>query len=246
MNSTKLIAELRTGEQEHLDGAARARMRATIMDSFRRVMADAGADVPASGERYRSLLIYGPAFAAIILALGIATTVAAEGSKPGDPLYRWERGVEKVRVGLTIFPEAHARLEADLAEERTEELEAAWRDDPAKLPVFEKETNDAVEHALILVTRVEEQEREKGNEKKSESLKKVKNRLESLKAKEETHDAAEEEDAAPPDVSEDDTGLDQDDKKSDDDQSRTDENSEGGDEQDNEKVNRGEQGDEER
>lgn len=47
----------------------------------------------------------------------------ADAAAPGDPLYGLDQGMEAIRLNLTSNPESKARLEAQLAQERLEEIQ---------------------------------------------------------------------------------------------------------------------------
>ncbi|MGD1992788.1 MAG: DUF5667 domain-containing protein [Anaerolineae bacterium] len=57
-------------------------------------------------------------------AIGGGAALAAEDSLPGDALYPIKLAVEDVRMGLASDPEAQVALALQLADERTEEIEA--------------------------------------------------------------------------------------------------------------------------
>lgn len=78
--------------------------------------------------RDRTLRFFGNRFTvvlvslALVLLLGVGTTVAADKSIPGDALYPVDRAVEKAILAITFNPDARMRLLLSQADERVHEL----------------------------------------------------------------------------------------------------------------------------
>lgn len=185
MNTSDLIAKIRNSVQESLDPAARERILARVLQEFRQVTQATSEGrtryVPMQHAfRQQPSLLFKTVAAALVLALGIGTTVAAEGARPGDPLYRWERGVEQVRLGMTVGGEARAKFEATIAEEREQELQELKNEKSKSAPAAEQETTKALEEAIETVTEVQQKQEQKGNERAAETLHKVQERLKEL------------------------------------------------------------------
>ncbi len=125
---------------------------------------------------------------ALMLVLGLTTTVIADGAKPGDALYSWDRGVEQVRLSLTIGDEARAKYEAQTAEERARESTAIETERPDDYPRVRAEAKQALEQALDTITHVQQEQTEKGNDRAADSLQQVGERLRTVKLEHEEDD----------------------------------------------------------
>ena len=110
--------------------AGRERMLAQAAQEQERALA-APAPATGRGRRIKMRLAFGTRFMGILLAVVIGLSVigggvalAAEDSLPGDSLYPVKLAVEDARMGLVSNPETQVALALQLADERTEEIEA--------------------------------------------------------------------------------------------------------------------------
>lgn len=105
------------------------------------------------GFRVSDLRRYTYVSLAIILAVGIGTTSAAEFSTPGDALYGIKRNINDKAVEVVAFtPEAKAEAKVTLVKRRLKEMEILIENDEAEAEdidylenTIEEHTNDAVE-----------------------------------------------------------------------------------------------------
>lgn len=71
---------------------------------------------------------FAPAIILIILAAvgitGVGTTVAANNSVPGDPLFGLDKAIEEVQVSLATNDETQAKIKLQIAKERLDELDS--------------------------------------------------------------------------------------------------------------------------
>lgn len=184
MNTPEIIAALRRLDGGAIPSSSRERMREAVIGEFHRVTAAAGerlptVNVPMHSFAYRFMFV--SILIAIFLTIGIGASVAANKSKPGDALYPLDRGLEKMRLDLTATAEGRAKLEAKLAEERSEELTTLEREQSPEVPSAKAETTRALRQAVTTVTAVKVKQEKKGNAKAAEALEKVETRLRVLR-----------------------------------------------------------------
>lgn len=86
----------------------------------------------------------------ISLVAGGGAVVAADDAVPGDALYGLDQALESVQLGVTNNPEARARLQKTLAEERLQEADALEAAGEVEL------SQEALEQYEALVTAVDE------------------------------------------------------------------------------------------
>lgn len=185
MTTIDLINALRQSEPVRLGSAARERIRARVLAEFSRV-------TTGGGQRYMSVehpyhrgwaFALAPAAVVVLMVAAIGTTAAADAAKPGDWLYVWDRGIEKVRLSLTVGASARAKVQADLAEERAVELDVLVQSSSNDTSSAEVETDQALNQAIETVTEVKVKQEAKGNDRATEALDRVEERLKQLQDK---------------------------------------------------------------
>lgn len=80
---------------------------------------------------------------AVVGATGVGTTVAANNSTPGDPLFGLDKTIEEVEVRLASNDQSKARVKLEIVKERLEELD--------KLATENKPVDPAVSEAQLAV-----------------------------------------------------------------------------------------------
>lgn len=107
-----------------------------------------------------------------ILGLGGVTTVLANNSVPGDPLFALDQAVETLQISLAGSNEAKVKIRLAIAEERVEEL--------TEIPSDSEFVDDALEEAQEAIDDVETEIEENHIQIEAASLEALLTQLQSL------------------------------------------------------------------
>lgn len=146
-----LEGRLRRSGQAVLSANAKDRMSKVILAEFDRVTPTAAprlSNQPMTLQhKLRPMFI--PIALIVLIGAGFGTISAADAAKPGDALFGLDRAVEKVRLAVAVRESSKAKLAAEIAQEREQELQrllATKRsDDAAEAKAL---ANAAVDRAL--------------------------------------------------------------------------------------------------
>lgn len=126
---------------------------------------------------------FAPAIILIILAAvgitGVGTTVAANNSVPGDPLFGLDKAIEEVQVSLATNDETQAKIKLEIAKERLNELETLESTNRAVDPAV-TEAQLAISDATTTLSTVETKFKENKITLKSTDLQALLTELQSL------------------------------------------------------------------
>lgn len=182
MKTADIITALQRSGRDTLQPSVRDRIRSSIVQEFHSVRRDRDVRfTPLVRTSYQLSPMIASLVAVMIFAAAVGTTLAAEGAKPGDPLYHWDRGVEQVRLSLTVGSEARAKYQAKLAEERIREVEDLEHTHVEITATVRQDTDIALKQAIEAVVEVKHKQKVKGNVRASQALQNVEERLKELK-----------------------------------------------------------------